>query len=211
MSFCANAQITTPIKPNPTTQTKTLHTNAFYLGGGCVLSSVNIFRNYRQNPYRLGYNFRAYNEFSSNMRMMAEYTYMPKFSLEPTWLDVKNDVIDINLNLLAQIKDYKAIFYTITGLYAQRWKSFYTGINDFSNSKKTYLTNSIVINRYIGLDLGLGFERAFPGFQFFGEFRYRFSNTDSGFGITDAAYSAGLKTKLNTKRKKKYHGKYNWF
>lgn len=185
----------------------------FYFGLGAEFSSVNVFRNYRQNPYHAGFNGRAYYQYAENLRLMGEYTFIPKFNVEPTWLDVTNTVVGVNLSVLAHIKNESAMFYTISGLCYQRWKGFYTGINDYNQGTKNSLEpNNVYATQYMGLNLGAGFEKSFSYDQFFGEFRYRFSKTDSGFGISDAAFTAGIKVKLNKQEhKRRLHGKYKWF
>jgi|ERR1700741_3483769 len=185
----------------------------FYFGLGTELSSINISRNYRQNPYHFGFNGRAYYQYAANLRMMGEYTYVPKFNVEPTWLNVTNTVIGLNWSILAHIKDETAMFYTITGVCYQHWKGFYTGINDYNIGTKNRLApNNVYATSYIGLNLGAGFEKSFGYDQLFGEFRYRFSKTESGYGISDAAFTAGIKVRLNrVEAHKKLHGKYNWF
>ncbi len=185
----------------------------FYAGGGLVLSSVNIYRNYRQNPYRLSFNARLCWDFSDNARLTGEYTYTPKFDIDPTWKRVSSHTADMNLNLLARIKDQQAMFYTITGLYYQMWKGFYTGLSDFSNSNDLFAPQQIQTSTAPGLNMGVGVERAFRYFQVFGEFRYRFAGKGTNFGITDASWNSGMKIQVNSPKKimSKLNGKYNWF
>lgn len=197
--------------------------NRFAVGFGANLSSVNILRNYKENPYRIGVNVRANYEISQGLRITAEYIKTKKFGLEPTWYDIKNSVISVALNAKAHIKNQEVIIYTISGLCWQRWQGFYTGQQDFSSARFFYDPNTSVLNRNIGLDLGLGFERPFPGFFLYGDFRYRFANVDKNFGITDVAYNLGIKfpvfkEDLQKKKKKnrmhkkgKAGDKYHWF
>jgi Outer membrane protein beta-barrel domain len=195
--------------------------NKFALAFGANLSSVNIYRNYKENPYRLGFDARAYYEVNSGLRVMAEYCFTKKFDLNPTWYNVKNNVFNVSVNAMAYIKDQEVMVYTISGLCIQRWKGFYTGQQDFSSAQFYYQANTEVLNKNLGLDLGLGFERPFPGFYLYGDFRYRFANVDNSFGITDAAYNLGIKfpifkedvKKSNKHKHKKVKGsdKYHWF
>lgn len=203
--------------------TKKESENRFSFAFGVNLSSVNLSRNYRENPYKLGFNTRAYYEFNPSFRLMAEYIYTPKFDLEPTWYNVNSQVFGFAINSMAYIKDQEVMIYTISGLCLQRWKGFYSGQQDFSSARFFYDPNTEVLNRNIGLDLGLGFERPLPGCMFFGDFRYRFNRVDKSFGISDAAYSLGLKfliykedlqkkgkPKSKSKRPRK-SDKYHWF
>lgn len=196
----------------------------FSLGFGGNLSSVNVYRNYKENPYNLGWNARLTYNFKDNIRFMAEYNHTPKFNLSPTWTDIKSQSFVISANAVAYIKDQDVMVYTISGLCVQTWKGFYTGIQDFSTAKLFYKDNSYISNRNLCLDMGIGFERPFPGFDLYGDFRYRFANIDTRFGIIDATYNLGIKFPIITKGaetnlKKKRHSKklfkgsdkYHWF
>ena len=196
--------------------------NRLSVAFGANLSSIDIYRNYKENPYKLGLDARAVYQLNSGFRMMAEYCYTPKFDLSPTWYNVHNQIFCISANAMAYIKDQDVMVYTISGLCIQRWKGFYTGQHDFSTAQFFYKPNTEVLNRNLGMDLGLGFERPFPGFYLYGDFRYRFARIDKSFGITDAAYNLGLrfpifKEDVNKKGKKHHHiknkssDKYHWF
>lgn len=191
---------------------------------GANLSSINLSRNYRENPYKLGLDVRGYYELNNVLRVMGEFIHTPKFDLNPTWSGVHNNLFNVSLNTMMHIVDQDIIVYTISGLSIQRWRGYYTGILDFSSAKFFYRPNTEVINSTPGLDLGLGFERPFPGFYLYGDFRYRFARLDQAFGITDAAYNLGLKFPLypdhknkknsKLKRKAKHNrksDKYHWF
>jgi len=196
----------------------------FTIGFGGNLSSVNVFRNYKENPYNLGWNSRVTYEFKDNIRFMAEYTHVPKFNLDPTWVDIRSHSFMLSVNAVGYIKDQEVMIYTISGLGIQSWKGFYTGLQDFSTAQFYYKDNSYVRNRNLCLDMGIGFERPFPGSNLYGDFRYRFADIDNRFGITDASYNLGIKFPLITKssgehQHKKKHSrklfkgkdKYRWF
>jgi len=195
----------------------------FSFGFGANLSSVNVFRNYKENPYNLGWNTRITYDFKDNIRFIAEYNRTKKFDLSPTWSDIRSQSFVVSANAVGYIKDQDVMIYTISGLCIQMWKGFYTGIQDFSTAKFHYEENTFVRNKNLGLDLGIGFEKPFPGFNLYGDFRYRFANIDDRFGITDANYNLGIKFPINTKgtdtnKKKKrtrklFKGKdkYRWF
>ncbi len=190
-------------------------TRGFYICGGASYSSVNIHRNYSQNPYKFGWNARVCWELAGSMRITGEYTSMPLFQVTPTWLNVKNRVVELNVNYLARIKDQKALFYTISGIYYQSWNGFYTGQEDFTLAKNVFTPQQQYTNKYLGVNLGLGIERAFRYVQVFAEFKYRFSETDADkvFGITDALYNAGVKIKLPSLNSigESLVKKYKWF
>lgn len=196
----------------------------FSFGFGANLSSVNVFRNYKENPYNLGLNTRLAYNFNDNIRFVAEYTRTKKFDLNPTWLNIKSQSFVISTNAVGYIKDQDVMIYTISGLCIQSWNGYYTGLQDFSTAQFYYTDNTYIRNRNICLDLGIGFERPFPGFNLYGDFRYRFANIDNRFGITDANYNLGIKfpiivkqkglNKKHPKKKRKlFKGsdKYHWF
>ncbi len=205
-AFAQTKQLKKPVKKQPEP------TKGFYLGTGCGLSSVNIFRNYRQSPYRLGYFGRLFYEKNDYLRFDLEYNFTPKFDLDKSWKNMKSYTTDANLQLMAQMKDESMMFYTISGMYFQRLQGFFTGEYDFNNSANLYTANTTVTHQYLGLNLGLGFEKNFSeGFQVFGEFRYRFAKTELGFGIMDAAYHIGIKKRLPLEKIFRLVGKYTWF
>jgi hypothetical protein len=195
-----------------------------FIGGGLNLSSVNIFRNYIENPYQLGWTIRASYLSKKNFRITAEYFRTPKFQLNPTWKDVRSNNLALSFNALANIIDQDVIIYTISGVCFQSWKGYYAGLNDFSDARFFYAENSWVTNKTICLDLGIGFEKPFPGFYLYGDFRYRFADIDRRFGIIDALYQIGIhfpiyfyfndknnKTKKRHKLFNRFNDKYTWF
>ncbi|MCD6067067.1 MAG: hypothetical protein K0S33_1893 [Bacteroidetes bacterium] len=212
-------------KKNSTVLQKKESENRFSIALGGNLSSVNLSRNYRENPYKIGFDARAYYDVNSVLRVMSEYSFTPKFDLGPTWYDVHNQIFNVSVNAMAYTRSEDLMVYTISGLCIQRWKGFYTGQFDFSSAKFFYQPNSIVLNKTLGLDLGLGFEKPLPGFSLYGDFRYRFARLDHSFGITDAAYNLGLKFTIfkedlkkskdrkskNKARRHRKSDKYHWF
>lgn len=200
------------------------HSENLFFGGGLNLSSVNIFRNYTENPYHLGWSVKASYLTKQNFRITTEYFRTPQFQLTPTWRDVRSNNVVFSFNALANIVDQDVIIYTVSGICFQYWKGFYTGFNDFSDARFFYTENSWVTNRLICMDLGIGFEKPLPGFNLYGDFRYRFADIDKRFGIIDAFYQLGIQfpihyyeneTKRKTKKKKKLFNhlsdKYSWF
>jgi len=201
-----------------------IHSENLFLGGGLNLSSVNIFRNYTENPYHVGWTIRASYLSKNNFRITAEYFRTPKFQLNPTWKDVRSNNLVFSFNALANIIDQDITIYTISGICFQSWKGYYTGLNDFSDARFYYTENSWVTNKNICMDLGIGFEKPFPGFYLYGDFRYRFADIDKRFGIIDALYQIGIhfpiyfyqndsknKTKKRHKIFKRFNDKYSWF
>jgi hypothetical protein len=195
-----------------------------FVGGSINLSSVNIFRNYSENPYHLGWSFRSSYLTENNLRFSLEYFRTPSFQLAPTWKNVSSNNLVLSLNALAHIVDQDVMIYTVSGICFQSWKGFYTGQNDFSDARFFYTENSWVRNKNICLDLGIGFEKPFPGFNLYGDFRYRFAEIDNRFGIIDAFYQLGvsfpvypksdIKSKHNNKKRgflNKLTDKYKWF
>ena len=188
--------------------------HTFFVGGGVSLTSVNIFKNYKTNPYALGYDIRAFYELDQVMRLMGQYTLIPNFDFSPTWLDLRSHTVEAGFNLMANILDQEANFYTISTLCFQSFKGFYTGLNDFSNQKNIYIPNTIQKENYVGISLGAGFERSFVNSDLFLDFRYRFAVDGRVFTISDAAYSLGWKKRITTKKLRRVNrmfDKYDWF
>ena len=218
--FFANSKLFS--QSNKINEIKSEEKHPFSIGFGGVLSSVNVARNYKENPYHLGWSSRIIYNYSDNFRFVAEYSHIPKFDLTPTWLEIKNNSVAISVNAIAHVIHEDVMIYTISGVCVQSWKGFYTGIQDFSTAHFYYQENTYVRNRNVCLDLGLGFEHPFPGFNLFGDFRYRFATIDNRFGIIDALYNLGINFPINTKffknknkshkhKSSKFFDKYHWF
>jgi hypothetical protein len=221
LSFLAQSQ---DAKTNSTLLRENKKENRFSIGFGGNLSSINLSRNYRENPYKIGLNARATYDANGAIRVMAEYCYTPKFDLDPTWLNIHNQVFGLSANVMAYTRTRQTMIYTITGVGIQRWKGFYTGIHDFSRAKFYHQPNTTVLNKTLGLDLGIGFEKEILGSFLYFDFRYRFAQLEHAFGITDVIYNLGLKfpirgEDLKKKDKKgrakgRHHRKsdrYHWF
>lgn len=224
IQFFLLVSLSTYAQPSVVNEISAKKTNSpFSLGFGSVLSSVNVARNYKENPYHLGWTVRSTYDLNDNFHLTAEYASIPKFDLSPTWLGIKSNSIALSVNTVGYIKDQEIMIYTISGLCIQTWKGFYTGTQDFSTARFYYKELSFVRNKNLCLDLGIGFQRPFPGFDLFGDFRYRFANIDSRFGIIDANFNLGVKfpvfklkkdSLMKKKRKRKTtksSDKYHWF
>lgn len=186
----------------------------FYIGAGGLYSSVNVFRNQKDYTYHPGVTTRLYCETPYRLNGDMEYSFMPFFDLPPTWYNLRCSSFDINLHFQAVIVGEHSQFYTVTGISVQQWKGLYTGQNDFSLLRNKLPPNTIYKAKYFGANIGCGGEWDLGDVYLFLEFKYRLSNTDAGFGLSDAIYSAGLKVRtleINRRLFRKPGQKYHWF
>jgi hypothetical protein len=175
---------------------KSNKTNIIQIGAGGVLTSLNFFKNAQQFTYYPAYSGRLYYQPSQYIRFVIDYTKVKNVNLIPTWLNVQNTYIDIDAHILMHFNDKISSAYFILGASSQFWKSFYTGIDDYNNHA-TRIPNTNYNTVYYGAIIGIGVEfRILPRFHAYGEIRYKITNTDVGFGLSDVCYGVGMKYTL---------------
>jgi len=163
------------------------------IGAGGIYSSLNFFKNAQVRTYYTGVTGRLYYQPLRYFRILVDYTQIEPVSLRPTWLNVHNTYLDIDANFLFNFSDTKFSGYFILGASSQRWNGFYTGINDYNNrgSKVPYTNYKTT---YYGGNIGLGVEyQITKRLDIYAEMRFRVTDTDVGFGLSDVCYGGGLK------------------
>jgi hypothetical protein len=189
VSILSNAQVR-HLKPVVTHPKST----NFALGAGLTSSVLFLSRNIKDDNNVMGFNFSVVYGGSKLIRVCAEYTAYKTINIDPTWFTVKANTIEVNGHVLAWLNDKKGFFYPIGGLSINKFSGFFTGVNDFQNLSGRYSTNSMVINHWLGVNTGVGFERYFRPFSFFAEFKMRTSLEDrKRLNIIDVCYSAGFR------------------
>ena len=196
----------------------------YFIGAGASLSTINMNRE-PEGHARRGMNFKAGIKFSPVFRITSEYTNQFAYSIEPAWKLIHSQSYELSANLLANLVDANASFYTITGLSFQHWRGHFTGVDhyfqlvDLGRTPKDFSTNwgSVIV--------GCGFEKIIDRFSFFAEFKYRISKKQENvpLNIIDACYTTGLKYSFNNSHSSKDklphkrhffripNDKYHWF
>ena len=171
-------------------------TRVIQVGAGGLLTSLNFFKNAQQFTYYPAYSARIYYQPSQYIRFVIDYSKVKQANIIPTWLNVQNTFIDIDAHILMHFNDKISSAYFILGASSQYWKSFYTGVDDYNNIG-TRKPNTNYKTIYYGANIGIGFEFSIlPRLDIYGEIRYRITNTDVGFGLSDVCYGIGLKYTL---------------
>ena len=153
----------------------------------------------------IGFNFTL-SELSSNYRLTGQYTTYKKFEFDPTWKNMYAHKIELNLELTTHFENIEMVFYPFLGLSYNYISGFYTGINDQNSLRNYYNTNSVVTNRWPGLNFGMGLERRIKRVVIFANYRMHFVKAEDMIRIMDIGLDAGLKYNIDLKiprRKKK--------
>ncbi|MFN6037247.1 MAG: hypothetical protein ACK452_02170 [Bacteroidota bacterium] len=188
------------------------HPLGLYFAFAGTYSSIDVYNNYLQNPFRTGYSPRLCWEFSNTFRLTGEFNVLPKFNYSTTWDNLRATNTEINLQFMARIKDERSIFYALMGICKHSWEGDFKGQSVFYDAISKYQAGTTVAKSTLKLNAGVGLERAFKYFELYAEYRYRFSKIESGVTVSDVAIYLGIKKKLPIK--KIFRGlkdRYSWF
>ena len=174
--------------------------NIVQAGVGGLLTSSNFFRNDQLHTLSPAFSGRLYYQPTGFLRFVLDYSMVEKTNIIPTWLNIKNSLIDIDAHFLMHFNntDNRSLVYFILGATSQIWKGYYTGIDDINYAIDLKIQpNTDYKAIYFGACVGLGFEyKILPRLDVYGEVRFRIMNTDVAFGLSDVCYGAGLKYTL---------------
>ncbi len=187
------------------------------LGVGVGGSVLYLSRNIKEDNDALGYTFNIIYGGHKAYRLSAQYTTYVPIDIAPTWYNVKANTIEANIEAIVLFKNNVTILYPMTGLSYNTFKGYFTGVDDFLNLRERYKANSIVVNSWVGLNVGTGIEHAFGPLVLFGDYKMRVGKMaeTGGINIMDVCYSAGIRLKISVPTLNKlYRGandKYHWF
>ncbi|MFN5182471.1 MAG: hypothetical protein ACK5D5_05560 [Bacteroidota bacterium] len=201
-----------PIKKTKPDSANFKHPKGLYVAFTGTYSSVDVYKNYLENPYKIGYSPRLVWEFSNTLRLSAETTFLPSFSYSPSWNNLRGNNTEINLQFMARIKNEHSIFYATVGLCRHSWQGDFVSQSVFYDEIVNYQPGTSIKKEWVGINTGVGVERAFKHFEIFAEYRYRFSRVDDALAVSDVAVCLGLKKKIPLK--KIFRGlkdRYTWF
>lgn len=167
----------------------------FALGYGRSRSVVYLNRNVKQDNDARGNHFSLIYGGAHLLRFSAEYTHFNLKDISPTWYNIKANTFEANIHFLARLKESKAFFYPIFGLSYNFFRGYFTGQNDFLNLRSIYPTNQTVVTRWLGLNVGTGFEYYFRPGSFFVDYKMRLGKAQGTehFNIMDVCFSAGFR------------------
>lgn len=168
------------------------------IGLGVTRSVVYLARNVKPNNDATGLNASLVYGGSKLLRVSLEYTRYAKIDIAPTWYNINANTIELNAHILARFQNKKAYFYPLFGVSYNTFSGTYTGINDFLNLSELYEKDERVITRWLGINVGTGFEYYFKPGSFFLDYKMRVGLTKgyNQINIQDVCISAGLRFNL---------------
>ena len=132
---------------------------------------------------------------SNIFRCSAEYTYYFPISIGPTWYNIKSSSIEANIHAIARFSNTKSYFYPVFGLSYNVFSGFYTGASDYLNLNKLYPIQSQVVTKWLGVNIGTGYELFFAKSSFFIDYKMRIGRTEgkNDLNIMDVCITSGLR------------------
>jgi hypothetical protein len=193
--FTISAQVKTVTKPSQKTWSKSTN-----LGIGCGVSRSVLFltRNVKENNDATGYNATIIYGGERLFRGSLEYTFYQPIDIKPTWLDIKAHTLELNMHVIARFKNVKAYFYPLFGISYNSFSGYFTGLNDFLNLKDDYGVNQVVNTRWLGLNVGTGYEIYIKNVSVFADYKMRVGNSErlKQLNIMDVCFTGGLRYNL---------------
>lgn len=166
------------------------------LRAGLNLSVIYLARNIKEKNNEPGYCGGFIYEINNFVRISALYTHFQPTNIKPTWLDVKANTTEANLEILAKFPNKKTLLYPFVGLSYNTYTGFFTGESDYLGLRKYYPVNSTVKNQWLGLNLGTGIEHNFGILGLFLDYRMRVGRQEKAINIMDVCYTAGVKVRF---------------
>lgn len=197
--FAQKATQRAPQKPTTTTTTTKSKSYAKYrnlgIGVGVTRSVIYLARNVKEDNDATGLQFSMVYGISRLLRLSLEYTHFFPIDIAPTWYDINAKTIEMNMHIIARFNKSNAYFYPLFGLSYNTFSGNYTGINDYLNLSSLYEKNTTVVTRWLGLNVGTGYELFFKPGSFFLDYKMRvgFTEGSNQINIQDVCITAGLR------------------
>jgi len=190
---------------------------AIEVGAGGILTSLNFFKNAQNFTYYPASSFRLYLQPNTFVQFVFDYSKVEQVNIVPTWYNVRNTYLDLDAHfLLRPANAQRTLVYFVLGVTSQFWHGVYTGIDDYNHYILTVKKNTDYKAIYYGGTIGVGFEfKVADRINLYGEVRYKLTQTDVGFGLSDVCYGVGVKYTLIDFRPKPIYNKpskhFHWF
>jgi hypothetical protein len=185
------------------------------LKAGGNISVIYLARNVKEKNNEPGYCGGLTYEVNNFVRVATLYSRFRPINIKPTWLDVKANSYEINMEILAKFPNKKTLLYPFFGLSYNTYSGFFTGESDFLNLREYYAVNSIVKNNWAGLNFGVGLEHNFGILGLFLDYRMRVGKQETAINIMDVCYTGGLKVRFPygklAKRLASPNDRFHWF
>lgn len=189
------------------TEDEKKHTRWSLKAGGNI-SVIYLARNVKESNNEPGYCGGFIYELNNFVRVSTLFTRFRPINIKPTWLNVKANTYEANLEILAKFPNKKTLLYPFAGLSYNTYTGFFTGESDYLNLREYYPVNSTIKNQWLGLNLGIGLEHNFGIVGLFIDYRMRVGKQENAINIMDVCYTGGLKIHIpHIKRKVFYPSK----
>ena len=198
--FCAQNKKMLPVTNPKNIKTIPLPKERDYtnlsMKAGASNSVIFLARNTKDNNNVLGYCAGLTYDVNNFVRVSSLYTHFKPINIEPTWLNIKANTFELNLEVMAKFPNNKTLLYPFAGLSYNTFEGFFTGQLDYLNLKEYYQVNSEIKNNWLGLNLGIGIEHQFDLLGVFIDYRMRVGKQDKVINIMDVCYTGGIKIKF---------------
>ena len=185
------------------------------LKAGGNISVIYLARNIKESNNEPGLCGGLTYEINNFVRISSLYTRFRPINIEPTWLNVKANTYEVNLEILAKFPNKKTLLYPFVGFSYNTYNGFFTGESDYLNLREYYPVNSTVKNQWLGLNLGTGLEHEFGILGIFIDYRMRVGRQENAINIMDVCYTGGLKVKFPygklARKIAKPNDRFHWF
>ena len=214
--FCFNTvnsqnSVTNPNKKSKEESAKKIKSEAgktfLGIGGGAMGSVLYLARNIKEKNDAYGYSFCLNYGGTNLFRFSMQYTYYVPINISPTWYNINASTIEANLEIMARFSNNKSCLYPLAGISYNTFSGYFTGLNDFLNLRNIYQPNTTILNTWVGINLGSGFEHAFGPVVLFFDYRMRLGLMErtNYFNIMDVCYGGGIRIKLSVPTFKKIY------
>jgi hypothetical protein len=226
--FLLHTSLSTFSQTNNALKTQTITSNStennrkytiWSIKAGANISVIYLARNVKDNNNEPGNSAGINFEINNFVRISTLYSRFRPINIEPTWLNVKANTYESNLEVVAKFPNKKTLIYPFVGFSYNTYTGFFTGKSDYLNLKEYYPVNSTIKNKWLGFNLGTGLEHNFGIIGLFIDYRMRVGRQENGLNIMDVCYTTGVKIrfpygKLATKLEKRIsnpNDKFHWF
>lgn len=182
---------------------------------GGNISVIYLARNIKEKSNEPGFCGGFIYEINNFVRVSGLYTRFQPTNIKPTWIDVKANTTEANLEILARFPNKKTLLYPFVGLSYNTYTGFFTGESDYLGLREFYPVNSTVKNQWLGLNLGTGIEHNFGILGLFLDYRMRIGRQEKAINIMDVCYTGGIKVRFPYGRLAKTlaspNDRFHWF
>jgi len=218
-SLSAQVKKTSKTAPTSTLTPKKLEKEKPYtrwsLKVGGNISVIYLARNVKEKNNEPGYCGGLTYEVNNFVRVSCLYTRFNPINIKPTWLDVKANTYESNLEIIARFPNKKTLLYPFVGISYNTYSGFFTGESDYLNLREYYPINSTVKNQWLGVNLGTGLEHNFGIVGLFLDYRMRVGKQETAINIMDVCYTGGIKIRFPygklAKSMSSTNDRFHWF